>query len=234
MDTIAAIINSLPEPLATAILTATFTGLVIFFLQKRVENSFAKKLEEFKANLQLSNFEQQTKFVKLHEKKVEVLETLYRMFLPIPTEYNNYTIEELYSYSENIPLLESIQKQRSSPVNVENLRVKLDEFWNYFVSNRVFFSDKTIDEIEGIYRKTQALIKIVPSYVLLLLNFGDFGTEVIHDIDKELKTLDLKITQIDKKEDFLVFVHELADEMKRQAKKLEKLYRSVGVRAEEE
>ncbi|MEO8358328.1 MAG: hypothetical protein ABI621_20675 [Chloroflexota bacterium] len=74
----------------------------------------------------------------------------------------------------------------------------------------------------------------MPSYVILLLNFGNFGTEFIHDIDKEIKTLDLKITQIDKKEDFLVFVHELAEEMNRQAKKLEKLYRSVGVRAEEE
>ena len=48
MDTIANIISSVPEPLATAILTATITGIVIFILQKRIENSFAEKLETFR------------------------------------------------------------------------------------------------------------------------------------------------------------------------------------------
>jgi hypothetical protein len=38
MDTFATIINSIPGLVATAILTATFTGIVIFFLQQRTDN----------------------------------------------------------------------------------------------------------------------------------------------------------------------------------------------------
>src|SRR5215208_2984174 len=77
MDTISIII-------ITAFITSAITGIVSNFIflryQKRVENTFAQQLDEFRSNLQYSNFERQTKFARIHEKRVEALEALGRLF----------------------------------------------------------------------------------------------------------------------------------------------------------
>jgi len=62
MDLIATIINSIPEPLAIALITSTFTGIVVYFVQKRIEKTYSSELEQFKIDLQKSLFEHQTKF----------------------------------------------------------------------------------------------------------------------------------------------------------------------------
>ena len=64
----------------TVLANAIVTGVVVFLFQKRTENSFARKLEEFKSRLQYSNFEQQTRFTASHARRVETLEILYRKF----------------------------------------------------------------------------------------------------------------------------------------------------------
>jgi hypothetical protein len=49
------------------ITTGVFLGIVIYVIQKKID-----------ANIQKSLFEHQTKFARLHEKRAEVLETLYK------------------------------------------------------------------------------------------------------------------------------------------------------------
>ena len=52
----------------TSLTSAVISGVVVYLIQKSIENSFIKKMEEFRASIQYSLFEQQTKFTKNYQK----------------------------------------------------------------------------------------------------------------------------------------------------------------------
>src|SRR5687767_2658400 len=96
MDTfIASIVNALPEAIVTAIITGTF----VFLIQKRIENSYNEKLEKFKAELQSSYFEHQTKFVSTHAKRVETLQTLYKKLVLYYDSFDYMVTQASYAYA---------------------------------------------------------------------------------------------------------------------------------------
>ena len=84
MDTVTTII-------VTVLGNAVVTGVIVFLFQKRTENSFARKLEEFKAHLAYSNFEQQQRFSAMHPKRVETLEILYKKYYDFFEVFGEWT-----------------------------------------------------------------------------------------------------------------------------------------------
>jgi hypothetical protein len=149
MDIIANIINTVPEPLATAILTATFTGIIILYLQKRIENSFAEKLEEYKTNLQKSSTEHQIKFSKTYPKTLEVLETGYQKFRDLSQHF-----QKIHSQTLNT----------NQPLDLAEIRAKIDEsieavreYTTYFQNNRLYLPDELIAELEKINSRVGVL-----------------------------------------------------------------------------
>ena len=78
--------------LVNIIITGLISGVVIYRIQRKIDSSFAEKIEKMRSNLQLSNFEQQTKFARNHEKAVEVLETLLQKFIDFKMGFNHMVL----------------------------------------------------------------------------------------------------------------------------------------------
>jgi hypothetical protein len=78
MDTLAIIIVT---AFLNIMISSIVTNLIFYRKQKDIELSFAKKLDEFKANLQKSLLEHQTKFVRNHQKRIEALESLHSKYI---------------------------------------------------------------------------------------------------------------------------------------------------------
>lgn len=91
MDTKLLIQTAVVDFLVTGILI----GVLIYYIQHEIKKPFDEHMEEFKANLQRLNFEQQTKFVRNHEKMVETLETIYKSFSDFSTSTSKLLIESL-------------------------------------------------------------------------------------------------------------------------------------------
>jgi len=94
-----AVINSIPEALATAILTAVFTGLLLFYFQKRTENSFAKSLFEYQTKYEISLPNRLKTLESLHNKFIDFVDK----FLDV-ANYQNKDITDVYPKLEAFEL----------------------------------------------------------------------------------------------------------------------------------
>jgi hypothetical protein len=59
------------------------TGILLYVFQRVIDERSAKRLEQFKAELQSTNFEKEIKFSKLHETRVRVLVEFYKKLTQI-------------------------------------------------------------------------------------------------------------------------------------------------------
>src|SRR3972149_615711 len=94
--------------IVTVLANAIVTGIIVYLIQKRIESSYTKKLEEFRARLQLSNFEQQTKFAKIHAKRVEALENLYQKFVIVSVGFTEMIDKAIEDYPRLVGLAASM------------------------------------------------------------------------------------------------------------------------------
>jgi hypothetical protein len=169
--------NPITLMILTVLANATITGIIGYFIQKKIENSFAKKIEEFRASLQYSIFEQQTKFAKIHPKRVEILENLHQKFI-------------LFADTCGKMMHERDIKQQ---VDVTG---KLIGFWEYFVANRLFMPDSLESEIEKIFTEAVELV--------------GRASAVFYNSDERIS------------------LDEFFDELNKQTRNIEKLYKSVA------
>ncbi len=127
--------NTITTVVVTVLANAIVTGIIVYFLQKKIEHSFARKMEEFKASIQYSIFEQQTKFKMIHEKRVEALESLcgkYKVFCEAMRK-------DLDKFSTSYFFIANDRKLLGKFGFIPFQR--LSEFWEYFEKNRLFLSD---------------------------------------------------------------------------------------------
>ena len=128
--------SKVSEILLTGLTSAIFTGILAFVAQKYIELWLSKTLEKFKVGLQLSAFEHQTRFTKLHEKRAEVIAEFYRRL--VETEqlllFPNFLLEN----HDKPPDRELIQKEFE----------KIGELTRYFEKNRIYFPENLCTKIE--------------------------------------------------------------------------------------
>lgn len=141
MDPITAII-------VTVLANAVVTGVIVYFIQKRVESTFAKKLEEFKAKLQYSSFEEQTKFVQLHTQRVETLQTLYKKFVLFTVTLGDWVRLMAVDGRDKLKIEDGEYEKLS-----EAASELLEDFMRFFQANRLILTTKLIVEITDIYLK---------------------------------------------------------------------------------
>lgn len=231
MDTIATIIHSIPEPLAIAVLTATFSGIVVYFVQKRIESAYSSKLEEFRVNLQKSLFEHQTKFVRHHTKAVETLELLYQKLIVISNRYEELVDSAISFYKQNQKFVQPMDLRLLglNPKDIDDLHSKSKDFFSCFDSNRLYFPASSIREIIGIRKRIDILIQLLPYYMGLLVDFDDASLEYFNRLNESIEQFDfIKHRTIEDEWDFLPLFYDFADEMNRQTERLENLYKSVS------
>ena len=218
--------------IVTVLANAIVTGIIVYLIQKRIESSYTKKLEEFRARLQLSNFEQQTKFAKIHAKRVEALENLYQKFVIVSVGFTEMIDKAIEDYPRLVGLAASMDINGFNTLSIEapdfeNLELKLYEFWAYFGTNRLFLSSGSAQEIENIYLRTGSLIRLIPE-MRLFFGYDNLSPDLFYSLNHTIKMLELKIGRIKKQPDLLLLLGELPEEIRKQTERLEKLYKSVA------
>lgn len=122
-------------------LLQSFTQIIIFgvaayWIQKQIDKSSQKRLEEFKATLTLLN----SKSTKLHEKRFLVIEELYSKLVDLEISMQRLTTPLKFTadYEKN-----EIKLLNESDNNFQDFNL-------YFEKNKIYFTDSTCKEIEGI------------------------------------------------------------------------------------
>jgi hypothetical protein len=209
---IIAIINAVPEPLATGIITATFTGLLLFYFKTRIENSFAEKLEQFKAQLQKSSTEHQIKYSKTFPKTLETLETIHQKFINL----RQLLVELPYDLSD-----EELAAKEPEVKSVIN------DFYSYLVYNRLHLPDEIAKEIVEIADRMYELSFIlmtcrkysrlsVTDYAIFLSALGKFENLGLGKIDPDGIVAEAKYIRLGE------------EELGKYAQQLEHIYKLVA------
>jgi hypothetical protein len=206
--------NPITLMLLTVVANALVTGIIVYLIQKRIERSYTRQMEEFKASLQYSNFEQQTKFAKIHEKRVETLETLYQKYSLIRDSFREIIGE--------LNIAENKYKMEGSKYSPH--RELLDDFRFYFETNRLFLTPETSGEINEICLTAERV------NVALRLLFVEhektseailWANAYLHD----LRNVDILNP---KKPNYTKLLSQMYRKIQEQTQRLETIYKSVA------
>ena len=212
------------DPITTIIVTvlanAIVTGVIVYLIQKRIERSYARQMEEFKADLQYSNFEQQTKFARSQEKRVEALEGIYEKFLDV-TSAEHEVIDETKEAIEHSP-----DETRFEGVFSKHKDVwwKLNQFWQYYAANRLYLPESIAEGVSDIWRNALIIDSMASRFMGTPHNNINLPVEWVKG---EMEGLELEIAEDGVMTPYAL-LDELSAEMDRQTRSLEKLYKSVA------
>jgi hypothetical protein len=155
MDIITTIINSIPEPLATAILTALFTGIVVFLLQKRIENSFAQSLHEY-----------QTKFSRTYPKTLDVLEIFIQKFNEfVSTYFVLISMVYMSIWTKNSSRSKALLVKEETDIVLDQIQKAILDCDLHFRTNRFYLPDDSVKELDETINKMNSLHTYLSHYV---------------------------------------------------------------------
>ena len=117
------------------------TGILLYVFQRVIDERSAKRLENFKTELQLNTFERQTKFSKLHERRAQVIEEIYRKLLNV--------LSDLVMLKNSIQLAESKSKEIDDAVTKTYETIR--EFMDYFNGNQLYLPETLCTKIIVLY-----------------------------------------------------------------------------------
>lgn len=117
------------------------TGILLYVFQRVIDERSAKRLENFKTELQLNTFERQTKFSKLHERRAQVIEEIYRKLLNV--------LSDLVMLKNSIQLAESKSKEIDDAVTKTYETIR--EFMDYFNGNQLYLPESLCTKIIVLY-----------------------------------------------------------------------------------
>ncbi|WP_415374558.1 hypothetical protein [Patiriisocius sp. Uisw_017] len=181
------------------------TLLTLFFTEKlkgKVKSGFDKKLEEVKNlhNLEISKFQAEInslkskenfKFTKLHEKRFDILEELYKLL--------NKSISELNYY---ISPVKSTPNGMTHDEHEDKLQEKFSnahfEFANFYANNRIYLEQKITKLIDNYLNEIAEIYNDYNKHHFLK-KFGDRPNPETHRIAySAYKKIPSKITPIKK------------------------------------
>ncbi len=137
--------------IGTAFMTALITTAVAFVfglprfliesiihqnLEKEVEQfraqlqtKYETQLERFKVDLQLSRFEHETRFAKLHERRAEVIAELYKRLVHVQKTFEEMVVQ-----------IESVGESKRAEI-LKTAQQNADAFLTYFDENQIYLDD---------------------------------------------------------------------------------------------
>jgi hypothetical protein len=155
------------------------TMLTLFLTEKvkgKVKIGFEKKLEKIKKehNIDITKFQAEInalkskenfKFTKLHEKRFNILEEMYKQLNKAITELNKY-ISPLKTIPKGTTFNENEDKLQKSFIGAHN------EFAEYFNNSKIFLDNKIIALTENYLDETSTIYKDY-SHARLMKESGD-------------------------------------------------------------
>ena len=209
MDTTQAIILIF---IVNTIITGLVGGIVIYTIQKKID-----------ATIQKSLFEHQTKFARIHQKRVETLETVYRKFLNFAEGFTGSVLKALnYGIASN----EVTKINMDDFEDFDDHREEIEDCWTYFMNNRLFLSANASKELRNILRGAQSM-PIIIDY--MLFNKFEKSPHLAHLVNSMVKVSQGGLSELDLHEpNFALMLHEMVQKVNSDTLTLEILYRSVA------
>lgn len=195
----------------TSLTSALISGVVVYLIQKSIENTFTKRMDEFRANLELSIFQQQTKFSKNYQKSTETILTFHEKLVAIRNDFDSYI--KLYTkivgtqkLSKNKSLLEKqIDKLYKGSSDLtqfagkysihlsQELSMKIDEL-TYKVAYLVFH----LSASEITKEKPEAIKHLVGLNKILKIDITESAFQNTSDLHQQIKAnIDQLISELE-------------------------------------
>ncbi|HMX17683.1 MAG TPA: hypothetical protein PLN79_14785 [bacterium] len=205
----------------TSLTSALITGVIVYLIQKSIENSFNKKMEEFRASIQYTFFEQQTKFTRTFQKKIETFEVLHQKLNLLGQSMNS-----LANLIKNEITASSQKKSEEYDKATETVSTSYLDFLHYYTENRLYLPDQSIETIEKISTKVGMLSMLIGLSGMISTAPLESVTWATSWANREIKKIDLDIKSINpKKPNVPLFIDQIIKEMKYQIEALEKHYK---------
>jgi len=212
MDTISIIILT---AVINAFVTGAIGGIIIYRIQKKIDNTY---------------FQQQTKFVRNHEKTAEALDNIYKKYTDFEGSFSKVIFHKSIEYSKHL---------RDSTHNIiltddeENLyKNDLDKFVEHFYKNRNYLSQEAIKNLEDIHRDSQNLAFVIKTIILHFFPTGKLDEESVKAFNFLISTLKKEVWKLNIKEidlenpQIAPVIESIYKEIKHCREKLEALYKS--------
>ena len=214
--------------LLTVVANAIVTGIIVYLIQKRIERSYTRQMEEFRANIQKSLFEHQIKFSKVYPKTLEVLEIYnQKIFDCSRLSFKlGYRIMAAIS-GDNTSEAEMIEKEH------DELLAAARDIKTYFENNHLHLPDVIIDELEEINNRATNLVVVSMACV----GASNAPTEIqIEHLSLSSRLLGISLERANSSEQIglILLIAKLDEEFNKLLKRLEKLYKSVADIADKE
>jgi hypothetical protein len=129
----------IPALITAVIVDVVLTGIVVYAIQKRIENRYAKSLYEF-----------QQKFSISYPKTLEVMEILNQKFQDYRFYFDYYTFQVETRFQEGSP-------RKDMFPHIMTLGQYAISLEAYFQANRIHLPDDSITEFEAIVAKLKAI-----------------------------------------------------------------------------
>jgi len=113
------------------------TGILLYAFQKTIDERSEKRLEKFKADIRSTAFVQETKFSKLHEKRLQVLAELYKKLSNVNSNLSAMKLS-----------LESGILEDKMESLIASFNKDIDEFHLFFSENRLYLPDNLCDQLD--------------------------------------------------------------------------------------
>jgi hypothetical protein len=111
-----------------------------YILQKLFDRTLSRDLERFKAELDLQQFEYQTKYSYIHQQRAEVIGEFYKLLHRAIKEVGQ--LVRVFRFADG----ESLQSKKQRAAN------RFNEAQDYFFEHRLYFDSKLCDKIESLLK----------------------------------------------------------------------------------
>jgi hypothetical protein len=125
-------------------ISVTSVSIVIVYLSKiLISNLFSKDLEKFKNNLEKEAFSYRVRYEKMHLRRAEAIEEIYRRMVKTYRAFRSYVH----------PMQSSKESQEAKGGEVAKIA---NDFSDYYEENRIFIDEdlaQKIDKLSDVFRK---------------------------------------------------------------------------------
>ena len=101
------------------------TGILLYVFQRVIDERSVRRLEKFKAELKSESFEKETRFSKLHEKRLDIIAELYGKLYRVRDTLSAF----LMVFQQQVNAKES---------GTEKVKEKWNEAWNTLEEFKIY------------------------------------------------------------------------------------------------
>ena len=150
-----------------ALILAALASFIVFLMKQGFKHLLTKDIEKFKSDLRLAAFEHETRFSKLHERRMKVIEEIYHLLVRAQKAFIDLT--------RPIRLAgESTEQERQMKA-----AQTANDLMSFFEENRIYLGEDICLKVEKFYQEHKKVF-IIDTCISNVLYYGlEVGYETI-------------------------------------------------------